>query len=382
MAEPAAGPLPAVSVVVPTYNRCAWLPGTIDSVLEQDYADLELVVLDDGSTDATEEVLARYSAEFPATRFRAEGQENMGQSRSLNKGFEIARGELLSFLSDDDRLLPGAIERLVRGLLANPEAVVAFGPFHLVDPDGARLDTSTPPEFRLAEVLRMHDLFIGPGNLIRRNALAKAGPMNPELSLCLDTDLWIRMALVGPFVRVSEPVGLYTDHGGRLTRSVHGSGRLARERLDMLDGLYARADLPDDVIEIKDDAYMNALIASGIAIGGESASDDDARFGIVDRLVAARSARALAEARAAEEARECALAARNRDLAARNRDLAESHRRARRAERAHARLERRVARLRHRIRRGRGGAGGRLRRWPRALSRRLKDVLGGGASHH
>src|SRR6185436_16378340 len=122
---------PLVSIVTPTYNQAEFLAATLDSMLGQDYPNIEYIVLDDGSTDNTPEVLARYNG-----RVNWERQANMGQSRTLNKAWAQARGEYLGYLSSDDLLLPHAISTLVKTLQSQPDAVVAYCDFDLIDGNG------------------------------------------------------------------------------------------------------------------------------------------------------------------------------------------------------------------------------------------------------
>src|ERR671924_1972896 len=105
-----------------TKTRPAWLRTAIDSVLRQDYPDLELLVIDDGSTDDTPELLRDYARRNPSERFRFLRQRNMGQARTLNRGYGLARGEILGYLSDDDVLVPGAVSRVAGELIADPDA--------------------------------------------------------------------------------------------------------------------------------------------------------------------------------------------------------------------------------------------------------------------
>ncbi len=103
---------PLVTIIVPAYNRAGGLlEETLDSILGQDYANLECLVLDDGSTDQTPQVLERYAEGHPQ-RMRWERHENMGQAKTINRGFEMARGELIGYLNSDDLFLPGAIAKL------------------------------------------------------------------------------------------------------------------------------------------------------------------------------------------------------------------------------------------------------------------------------
>jgi glycosyltransferase involved in cell wall biosynthesis len=137
---------PPVSIVVATYNRRDWLRLAMDSILDQDYPDLELLVMDDGSTDETAELLDGYARRHPNERFRFFRHENMGQARTLNRGYELARGELLGYLSDDDLLAPGAVMRLVREL-ADPDVVAAYPGYRIIDAEEAVIDTVRPIEY-------------------------------------------------------------------------------------------------------------------------------------------------------------------------------------------------------------------------------------------
>src|SRR5688572_26838802 len=100
--------LPTVSIVTPAYNQAEFLRDTIESVLAQDYPNIEYVVLDDGSTDDTPNILAEYG-----DRFRWETHVNMGQTATINKGWEMTSGEIITWLNSDDTYLSGAIHRAV-----------------------------------------------------------------------------------------------------------------------------------------------------------------------------------------------------------------------------------------------------------------------------
>src|SRR5437764_6014170 len=137
----------AVSIVVATHNRASLLPLALDSALGQDHRDLEVLVLDDGSTDETRDVLTGYAHRLPPERFRFESHANMGQARTLNRGYELARGQLLGYLSDDDLLAPTLVSKLADALVKRPEASAAYPAYRLIDAEGTILDTWLPPEY-------------------------------------------------------------------------------------------------------------------------------------------------------------------------------------------------------------------------------------------
>jgi glycosyltransferase involved in cell wall biosynthesis len=199
--------LPWVTLVTPAYNQAEYLAQTIESVLAQDYARLEYIVLDDGSTDDTPAVMALY-----ADRIRCERQTNMGQARSLNRGWRMARGSLVGYLSSDDTLEPRAIRMLVDALAAHPQAMVAYGDFRLMDATGRPFRTVQTEDFD-ADRLRV-DLVCqpGPGALFRRRLLDDCGGWNDSLRQVPDFEFWLRASMIGGFVRVPEVLANYRIH--------------------------------------------------------------------------------------------------------------------------------------------------------------------------
>jgi hypothetical protein len=213
-------PAPPVSIVLATYNRAELLPLALESALAQDHEDLEVLVMDDGSTDETREVLAGYARRHPPERFRFESHPNMGQAGTLNRGYELARGEILGYLSDDDLVDPRLVSSLVRALAERPDAVAAFPGYRLIDEAGAVVDTWVPLEYTPATALTRHDTIIGPGGLVRRQALEASGGWDPSYRWMGDLILWMRVGLQGPVLRVAEPLASWRKHPEGATSAV------------------------------------------------------------------------------------------------------------------------------------------------------------------
>jgi peptidoglycan/LPS O-acetylase OafA/YrhL len=300
---------PPVSVVIPTYDRAAWLPGAIDSVLAQDYPNLELLVVDDGSTDETPAVLTGYAERHPEKRFRFLRQANAGQAEALNRGNALARGEIIGYLADDDALAPGAISRLAGELIARPEAAVAYPGYWMVDEAGVVEDTILPIEYSPLEALCLHDTIIGPGGLARRRALESAGGWDPNLHWLGDLILWMGIGLAGPAIRVAEPLASWRRHSGSATtqlgleharehlriveRGLELEGLPAVSRADRAEALRnacmfaafsgaAWEDLPKDRFAIFDrEGKRKSAFASGQHVNGEvdwAAAEESARL--------------------------------------------------------------------------------------------------------
>jgi Glycosyl transferase family 2 len=306
-----------VTVVVPVYNRAGTLlSNALDSVLSQDYPNLDVLAIDDGSTDKTPDALADYASRHP-DRFRWHRQENQGQAATLNRGYEMAEGNLLAYLSSDDVLLDGAISRLAAELERNPHAVLAYPAYQVIDKAGEVVDTITPPEYSRVESVRLQDTIIGPGALFRADALRRAGGLRTDLRYLADKELWLRLNRVGPFVRVPEPLACWRRHGGALTVAEQGR-EMAEERLSILDSVFANEPEPE-LVAIRDQAYRNALVLSATVIA-PGFNDPGERYFVVDRH--GREVSASAGAETTEER----LASARDQLAAQRQRIAELQR--------------------------------------------------------
>ena len=198
---------PLVSIVTPTYNQGQFLAATLDSLLAQDYPAIEYLVLDDGSTDQTPAVLERYRG-----RVEWERQANMGQSRTLNKGWGRASGEYIGYLSSDDLLLPHAVSALVAALQANPAAAVAYCDFDIIDSKGKQIRVEQSQDFDHRRMLELLVCPPGPGALFRRSVFDQIGGWNEQLRKIPDFEFWLRAARLGPFIRIPQVLAQYRVH--------------------------------------------------------------------------------------------------------------------------------------------------------------------------
>lgn len=199
--------LPLVSIVTPTYNQAEFLAATLDSMLAQDYPNIEYIVLDDGSTDSTSTVLKRYNG-----RIHWAQHANVGQSRTLNKAWSKARGKYFGYLSSDDLLLPHAISTLVNALEMQPDSLVAYGDFDLIDAAGRRTGGVQSPEYNYQRMVEELICPPGPGAIFRRSLFDQIGGWNEELRKIPDFDYWLRAGRIGDFVRVPKVLAQYRVH--------------------------------------------------------------------------------------------------------------------------------------------------------------------------
>ncbi|MFN7695265.1 MAG: glycosyltransferase [Burkholderiales bacterium] len=225
-----------VTLVTPVYNQAEFLGATIESVLAQDYSELEYLVIDDGSSDDSLLVAQRYEAANPG-RLTVLTQLNAGQAATLNRGWQLGQGELLGYLSSDDCLLPGAISSAVSALAAAPDAAVAYCDFELIDVAGRSIRAVRTEDFD-AKRLQV-DLVCqpGPGAFFRRHVFDQTGGWRADLRQVPDFEFWLRASRLGPFFRVPAILAQYRVHEGSASFRVMPEAR-AEEILGVVRAYY------------------------------------------------------------------------------------------------------------------------------------------------
>ena len=248
--------LPLVSIVIPSYDHGRYLGAAIDSILAQDYPRIEIIAIDDGSTDDSRDVLARY-----AGRIHWESQANQGQAAALNRGWLMSRGDILGYLSADDLLLPGAVGRAVHCLQKNPDAALVYCDFNLIDPDSAVVRRIRAPEVAYSEMLGQLICPPGPGAFFRRSAFEKAGLWDPGLRQMVDYEYWLRLGMHGRFVRIPEVLAAFRVHPGSQTFAATSPAR-ADEPVRIIERYFQRENVPVGTQALRDRAFSAAYLVS------------------------------------------------------------------------------------------------------------------------
>jgi glycosyltransferase involved in cell wall biosynthesis len=221
---------PVVSVIVAAYNASRTVEDTIRSVLGQTRQDFEIVVIDDGSTDDTGSLVARWSGD---PRIRLHRQENAGPAAARNAGIALARGDFLSMLDSDDLWLPSYLERMLGALQESPESGFAYTDAWALEQASGRIRRATamarqhPPKRTLPASAFLETLvqrnFIFNAVTVRREALEHVGGYDPEIPQAEDYELWLRLCAAGHTgVRVPGPLAIYRVHEGSLSRDELG----------------------------------------------------------------------------------------------------------------------------------------------------------------
>lgn len=200
---------PKVSIVIPAYNHGNYLKSAIESVLNQTYQNIELIVIDDGSSDNTIEVLKNTKGNF-----KWFSQQNLGQSLTLTKGWKLARGEILGYLSADDILLSNAVEISISALNNNPSSVSSYCDFELIDMNDRKIRSIILPEFNYEAMLCEVSCPIGPGAFFRKEAYLRAGSWNNSYHQMPDYDFWLRIGLCGNIIHIPKILAGYRVHEG------------------------------------------------------------------------------------------------------------------------------------------------------------------------
>lgn len=194
--------MPRVSVVVPTKNAAEYLVGVLDSILSQDYPNIECVVVDGGSTDATLDLLASYGDCITWT-----SRSDRGSFDAINRGWQLSRGQILAWLNVDDSWVPGAVAAAVKCFREDPLADVIYGDCLSIDADGRILEKRQPLDWDLRyAVENCHHMIDQPAAFIRRAMAQRVCWLYP--AWFHDWELWRRISLAGgKIVRVPHLLG-------------------------------------------------------------------------------------------------------------------------------------------------------------------------------
>lgn len=201
-----------VSVILPVHNGATYLSSSIESILDQSFTDFELICVDDGSSDESPTILARYADRDQRVRIITRSP-NAGLPSALNCGFATANGPYHSWTSDDNILHPTMLEKLVAVLDENPDVDIAHASYNVIDEAGRSIrHVPVGPATRL-----IHGNNIGASFLYRASVTEKLKGYNEALMGAEDYDFWLRAAHHFKFHALEEPLYEYRRHGASLT---------------------------------------------------------------------------------------------------------------------------------------------------------------------
>ena len=214
---------PLVTIVTPSFNQGHFIRATIESVLSQDYTNIEYIVMDGGSKDATAAVAAEY-----ASRLKFIQEKDRGQSHAINKGFQMAQGQIVSWLNSDDVILPGAVSLAAAAFEKDPLLGAVYGEGYLIDYDGKvknRFPATEP--FNLWKLVHLSDYILQQTVYFRRTVFDELGFLDESLNWGMDWDILIRIGKRYPLCYLPDYMGSLREYGEAKTFS--GGGRRFRE---------------------------------------------------------------------------------------------------------------------------------------------------------
>lgn len=200
---------PLVSIVTPSYNQGHFIRATVESVLSQGYPNVEYIIMDGGSQDHTLEVLKEYSS-----RVRIISEKDRGQAHAINKGFQMAKGEIVAWLNSDDTYLPGAIQHGVEGCHQYPRVGAIYGEGFQIDYDGnIRQQFPFTEPFNLWKLTFVLDYILQQSVFFRRSCVEAVGWVDESLNFGMDWDLLIRLGKRFGLAYVPSKMGCLREYG-------------------------------------------------------------------------------------------------------------------------------------------------------------------------
>jgi len=191
--------------------------------LSQKFPDFEYLVIDDGSTDETSKVVEKYGSRITYLK-----HANIGESRTINKGFRLSRGKFVMIVNSDDPILPGCLEKMVNALDARPDCLAAYPDWRIIDVDGKVLQDIRLFDDDIGSMLSRGHVSIGPGACFRSVCFELVGYRNPQLKYSADLDYWLRLAVAGNILHVPKVLATHRTHPSSASVTAKGR-RLADE---------------------------------------------------------------------------------------------------------------------------------------------------------
>ena len=226
-----------VSIVTISFNQAQYLERAIRSVLEQDYPEIEYIVVDPGSTDGSRDVIEHYRSRISKVIF----EPDTGPANGLNKGFAAASGEIFGCMNADDAYLPGAVTKAVAAFRAAPGADLVYAHSHIVDQQGRFVRRSRSVPFSLRRFAYGGVVVMQQSTFFRRQAFEKVGGFNEKNRTSWDGELLVDLALIGSrFVMVNDYWSLFAVYPGSITASVKYNQQYQADHARMFHAMTGR----------------------------------------------------------------------------------------------------------------------------------------------
>ncbi|MHB1275785.1 MAG: glycosyltransferase [Candidatus Humimicrobiaceae bacterium] len=248
--------LPLTSIITPVFNNEKYIEQVIKSVINQDYENIEFILLDDGSSDRSSDIIKKYENYVIYDK-----HEHMGEVLTINKGLSLANGEIICVVSPDAPLYLNAVSKIVESLVFNKDAVAAYPNYNIIGEDGQIIKNINTCEYDYAYMLRWHQCIPGPGTFFRRKLLEAVGGMDICFKYLADFDFWLRAGLLGKFVRIPFTLATLRSKEDVLTKNLKETEK-ACEHVKLIDKFYSMQNIPETLLSYKKEAYSSAYYNS------------------------------------------------------------------------------------------------------------------------
>ena len=255
-----------VSIITPSFNQAAYLEQTILSVLQQDHAHIEYIVIDGASTDTSVDIIRKYESKLSYWV----SEKDHGQAEAINKGFARATGEIIAWLNSDDYYLSGAVSSAVRIFEENPDVVLVYGNMLAVDEHGVTFNKLNYKQLTLEDLLCFQ--IIGqPAVFMRRSALEDL-KLDSTFHFLLDHYLWIQIARRGKILHIDQTWAVARYHAEAKNRAK--AAEFGREAFRILESVKQDADLAPILAKVDRRARASAhrVDARYLLDGGQPAA--------------------------------------------------------------------------------------------------------------
>ena len=189
-----------VSIITPSYNQVDYLEATIKSVLAQTYPNIEYFVIDGGSTDGSADIIRAYQDDLAGWV----SEKDRGQTDAINKGFNMATGEIIAWLNSDDTYFADAVEKAVAFLSSHPDVGLVYGDANYIDQQGQVIGRFPAAQTSLRQLRRGYVHIPQQASFFRKALWDQVGPLDPDFYFAMDYDLWVRLAAVSEIQYVNQ----------------------------------------------------------------------------------------------------------------------------------------------------------------------------------
>lgn len=215
---------PAISIILPAYNAAAFVVKAVNSILQQTYRDFELIIINDGSTDATEALIQPLLVD---QRIRYISRENKGLIATLNEGIALARADYIARMDADDIAMPERLAKQLAFLMSQPNIAVVGSAYLVINEQGLPISVRTPPKRHLtiAPLFWFGSPFAHPAVMINRKLLGEQLYYDADYPHAEDFELWIRLARNFKLANMPEVLLHYRESAGSISRRYYATQR-------------------------------------------------------------------------------------------------------------------------------------------------------------